>query len=1045
MNFVLKTRWILMLIWVLVIAGLLTFAPSLSQLVHTKGQASVPNGYSSTTANKYLDEWAKQNPSKKGNSSQVILVFHDSKGLSAKEIAQAKRAVNHLKAEKKKLGITNITTHFDTPSLKSQLVSKDHQTVIVPISITLNQSHKIITDQLYRALSTYKVPHYYTSSWMIEDDYTTSTQEGLHKSEWITVVFILLVLIFVFRSLIAPLVPLITVGITFMVSQSILAYLVDRFNFPLSNFTQIFLVAVLFGIGTDYCILLLSRFKEELPHHETVAEAILTTFRNGGRTVFFSCLAVFIGFSAIGLSTFNIYQSAAGVAVGIFVLFFALLTIVPFFMMVLGTRLFWPMTKNISHSQSRMWGGLGRFSFSRPLIALLIVAVICVPFLISYHGLKSFNQLDEMGDKYPSVKGFNYVAKSFGPGESMPTTVVIKNDERMDNKKYLQTIESISEQLTKVNHVKSVESVTRPTGTPLKDFLVPNQAQSLNQGIKQANTGVQKVSSGLKDAANKLKHTQPDLKKSTNGIKGLIDGTQSLKTGLGSLQSGLEQVQSGMKQGTAGASDIENGLKQAEAGAKQLQTNSEKLLNGYQQVESGLGQLSSNYEKATQGLSQGLGQIQDGFTSYEHQHPEAQSDKTYQQSLAGLHAILDPNNSQSPLTALSTLNAKLKGVSSSVSDANSGLKKLTDGQKSLTDSLGQLVTGLDHLQTGLFQATDGQGKLINQVPNLTSGTSQIQNGQKQLLSGFGQLNGQIGTLINGLNQSTTGLNKVSNGLTQANDFLKELSNDNSILAGFYIPDAAISNKSFKQAIDAYMSKDRKYTKLSVTFNVNPYSVTALNQIPDVKAAVARATKGTGLENAKVAIGGITSVNADLEQMSHKDYTRTVTLMLIGIGLILFALFRSIIMPLYVLLSLILSYYTAMGISETIFVHILGKTGINWAVPFFGFVMLVALGVDYSIFLMDRFNEYKGLSIREAMLTSMKNMGTVIISAAIILGGTFAAMYPSGVMTLSEIATIIISGLVLYTCVFLPLFIPVMVRTFGKANWWPWFRDEEGER
>ena len=69
-----------------------------------------------------------------------------------------------------------------------------------------------------------------------------------------------------------------------------------------------------------------------------------------------------------------------------------------------------------------------------------------------------------------------------------------------------------------------------------------------------------------------------------------------------------------------------------------------------------------------------------------------------------------------------------------------------------------------------------------------------------------------------------------------------------------------------------------------------------------------------------------------------------------------------------------------------------------AVPFFSFVILIALGVDYSIFLMDRFNEYKNLAVADAMLLAMKKMGTVILSAALILGGTFAAMMPSGMLS-----------------------------------------------
>jgi putative drug exporter of the RND superfamily len=160
---------------------------------------------------------------------------------------------------------------------------------------------------------------------------------------------------------------------------------------------------------------------------------------------------------------------------------------------------------------------------------------------------------------------------------------------------------------------------------------------------------------------------------------------------------------------------------------------------------------------------------------------------------------------------------------------------------------------------------------------------------------------------------------------------------------------------------------------------------------------------------------------------------------VGIGIVLIFLFRSIIMPAYIIGSLILTFYTAMGINEAIYVNLLGYTGISWAVPFFGFVILVALGVDYSIFLMDRFNEYRDMSIGEAMLEAMKKMGTVIISAAVILGGTFAAMMPSGMLSLLQIASIVLVGLFLYAFIILPLFIPVMVKNFGEANWWPFKR------
>src|SRR5699024_8798882 len=95
-------------------------------------------------------------------------------------------------------------------------------------------------------------------------------------------------------------------------------------------------------------------------------------------------------------------------------------------------------------------------------------------------------------------------------------------------------------------------------------------------------------------------------------------------------------------------------------------------------------------------------------------------------------------------------------------------------------------------------------------------------------------------------------------------------------------------------------------------------------------------------------------------------------------------------------------------------------------------------------LMDRFNEYKNGFIKDALIEAMKNMGTVIISATIILGGTFGAMLPSGVLSLLQIATVVIIGLLLYAFVMLPLFTPVMIRFFCKYNWWPFKEQMKSE-
>ncbi|MBC1850946.1 MMPL family transporter, partial [Listeria seeligeri] len=226
------------------------------------------------------------------------------------------------------------------------------------------------------------------------------SEDGVQKTEGITIVFILVVLVLVFRSAVAPFIPLLTVGISYLTSQAVVSFLVDKWDFPVSTYTQIFMVCILFGIGTDYCILLMSRFKEEVGSGLSGKEAVFATYRTAGKTVIYSGIAVLVAFASLSFVQFELYRSAVAVAVGIVVLLVALFTIVPFFMATLGTKLFWPLNKNVSHKENKLWGAAGKFTFARPFLALLIVAAITVPPIILYTGNLSFNSLDEISDKY---------------------------------------------------------------------------------------------------------------------------------------------------------------------------------------------------------------------------------------------------------------------------------------------------------------------------------------------------------------------------------------------------------------------------------------------------------------------------------------------------------------------------------------------------------------------------------------------------------------------------------------------------------------------
>ena len=137
-------------------------------------------------------------------------------------------------------------------------------------------------------------------------------------------------------------------------------------------------------------------------------------------------------------------------------------------------------------------------------------------------------------------------------------------------------------------------------------------------------------------------------------------------------------------------------------------------------------------------------------------------------------------------------------------------------------------------------------------------------------------------------------------------------------------------------------------------------------------------------------------------------------MIIGIGIALIVVTRSLIQPISIISTLLMAYVTSLGLTKLFSTYVLGRDMLTWNTPFFTFIMLVALGVDYSIFLMVRYrdNALEGGTMTQRITKAASVIGAVVISAAIILSGTFAAMIPSGITTLIQVALAVIIGLIL---------------------------------
>ena len=187
----------------------------------------------------------------------------------------------------------------------------------------------------------------------------------------------------------------------------------------------------------------------------------------------------------------------------------------------------------------------------------------------------------------------------------------------------------------------------------------------------------------------------------------------------------------------------------------------------------------------------------------------------------------------------------------------------------------------------------------------------------------------------------------------------------------------------------------------------------------------------------VLVGGETAIALDTNVTAQADLVKIIPLVLIVILLILMLLLRSILAPVLLILTVVVSFATTLGVSAIVFNNILGFPGADASVPLFGFVFLVALGIDYNIFLMTRAREESlGIGTRPGMLRGLAVTGGVITSAGVVLAATFAALAVIPILFLVQLAFIVAFGVLLDTILVRSLLVPALVYDIGPKAWWP---------
>lgn len=961
----------------LVLAVTLTVAlPSLEQVAAHQSAAFLPPSSPTLHGLRVMDRAFGSGRAQ----SFVFIVLEDTHGLSAADDATYRALVARLRADPQ---VVELQDYVSQPRLRSVFTSHDRQATYLPLALpdavgspaAIRDVQHI--DSIVTATPTARGTRtYVTGDPAMVADLNDAVSHASLRVTIISVTLLIIILLVIYRRLLTPLVPLVTIGAALLTTRGLVSLLAQH-GMAVSSYTGAFLSAIVLGAGTDYSVFLISRFQEQLREGSTVTDAVHVAGARIGRVLAASAGTVVLGSLCMAATKLSLFAATGpALAVAVAVTAVTALTLTPALLRVGGHRF---ASRSPATGQGGWWR-IGHLVASRPARVLLAGSLVLLAMAMVFPTVRfSFDERAAQPANTPSNIGDHALARHFPANETLPDYLLVVSDHDMSDPADLAALNSLTRALTKVPGVVAVRSITEPTGTLLPQATLAGQAGLIGDQLAAAD--------------QKLRKGQPGIQRLAHGAHQLADGSHLIGTGAAKASDAVSLFIRGLDALAGGLGTAATGTGSANTGAHGLSVGAKALADGLQTAHDQTG-------KAVDGLHLIVVEL--------NADPVCTTDPICSRARTGLAQIYQAEHDQ----------------------LLPGLQRAADGARRIASGDGQLASGLRQLHAGLLQAQNGSRRLAAGERVFGQRLGQLAGGAQQLATG-------AGLLPAGIDRLTAATGKLTNGLHTAANYLRQVHSQagNPDASGFYLPTAALDNAKFALARQLFLSRDGRVTRIQITGATDPLSSSGLHRAAEIQRAADLAVRGTPLAHATLLATGASGLGTDLRNYLAADARFVVIAVLASVLLILIVTLRALIAPLYLLASVILSYAAAMGLTTLVWQHLLGHP-IDFTVPVLDFVILVAVGADYNIFLMSRLRE-EAEHVNPASITrAVAATGGVITSAGIIFASTFAALTSSPVIGLAENGFAVATGLLLDTFVVRSMLVPSTAALLRDFNWWP---------
>ena len=972
-----RRPWLVIAVWIGLAAALSLVFPSLGVLAQKAPASILPANAPSVVSQKQMSEAFQE-----ASSDNILLVvLTNEKGFTPADEAVYRELVGKLRAETE--DVAALQDFVTTPPLKEVLVSRDNKAWLLPINIVGEIATPRAIAATKRAMQTVKdtvagstLQAYTTGPAGTFNDIQDIGDRDRVTIEIATIVALLAILLMVYRNPLTMMLPLITIGVSLAAAQGVVAGL-GTLGLSVSNQTIVLLTAMLAGAGTDYAVFLISRYHDFLREGDDSDAAVRNALESVGKVIAASAATVavtFVGMVFTKLTVF--YTVGVALAAAITVGCLGALTFLPALLVLAGRRGWARPRKDLT---GRFWRRSGIRIVRRPA-ANLIVSLVILTILASSAFLASYNYDDRkaLPATSESILGYDAIGRHFPINASLPQYVLISSPQDLRTSKALADMEQMAFRVSQVADIDIVRGITRPAGESLQQARLSFQAGEVGTPLSQAAT---------------------TINSNTGNLNTLAAGADQIADVLGAVRGQLGQAV-----GTVGI------LVQA-LGYLESTFGGDKPIQDFD--------ASNNLLGAMHGLGDLLGtNVADAIN-------------TFGQSVEPVLNALNASPVCDADPACVTAREQLKQAA--IARKNGTLDRLSDlarqlqsvhGYQTLGATASTLRATLDAVNKALqASGLSSPAAAANQLNQLTVGINTLAQGSRQVADGVSLLVDQT--------------KRLGAGLDQASSFLLAMKRDATTpsMAGFYIPPQILTGDEFRKAAAIFISPDGHTARYLVQSKLNPFTSEAMDQINDILAAARGAQPNTMLEDASISMTGLTVTLRDTRDYYYQDLRLIVTTTILVVLSILIVLLRALVAPLYLIVSVVFSYLSALGMGVLLFQVILGQE-LHWSVPGLTFIILVAVGADYNLLLISRIRDESPHGIRSGVIRTVSQTGGVITAAGLIFAASMIGLQFSSITTLAQIGFIIASGILLDTFLVRTITVPATAVLVGKANWWP---------